>query len=522
MLLKKVNKEILLSESLILLNQEDLREKIFIFKRTINPIDFESIKDKLSNKSVEQIKEHLYNSEIAYISVLDNNTIEIYRDIFGLSDIYYKINNSEYLFSDILADFYHFGINNIAVEQYKRIGYIPAPNTIINNVKKLFPGEKIIINIESDTMNSIRKSLSEVFNNSTSYSQENFKEKFDNIFKKNISEADGLLLSGGNDSSLIAYFLNRVKNKVPAFTVVTKDANSNIEKERAIKTANLFCRSHKILELSSDLFEQHFRGVFEYMDEPFSDNAILGTSIIAKNAFEMGVKFLAEGEGGDELFGHAEKIKKYILVRRFLPNRCIRKLSYPLSIISDKLKILTMSKEQLINRFVAKDLTNKEFANLVLANFKDSSFNDNDIIGLAILLSLNIGTEIPKNKIASAYSGCNFSAPFLNIDLLKLALTIPPKIKYKRERAVIKNIYEKEMKREEYDNKKIGMTVPTSDWILEKHTDILLSNKFYKKKEINELIDKYESNPTTSLDQKIWRVFVLNLWFDINKNFFIN
>ena len=78
MLLEILKRNIKLNHKLFLLNKEKSREKIFIFKRTINPIDFESIKDKLSNKSVEQIKEHLYNSEIAYISVLDNNTIEKY------------------------------------------------------------------------------------------------------------------------------------------------------------------------------------------------------------------------------------------------------------------------------------------------------------------------------------------------------------------------------------------------------------------------------------------------------------
>ena len=56
------------------------------------------------------------------------------------------------------------------------------------------------------------------------------------------------------------------------------------------------------------------------------------------------------------------------------------------------------------------------------------------------------------------------------------------------------------MKRKEYDNKKIGMSVPAADWRLDNH------------------IDDYFLEPSVYLDQNIWRVFILNQWVDIKKS----
>ncbi len=519
-MLELKSRKLRLSENLILLNQEE-SEKVYILKRTINPIDLNSIHKKLAIKSADFIKSYLYDNEVAYIAVAKFKQIEIYRDFFGLSDTYYHFENDEYRFSETLFDFYSVGINDVAVEQYKRIGYVPAPNTIINKVKKIFPGEKIIIDLKFNRLKSIRKPISDIDNCKLQYSPETFKDRFESIFDNNMAQADGMLLSGGIDSSLIAYFLNKKKREIKAFTGISKDSRSSVEKERAEKTASLFCTSHKLIELNENVFEDSYLDVFKYMKEPFSDNAILGTAILAKSAYENGIKYIAEGEGGDELFGHAEKIKKYLFIRKFLPNKYIQKLSYPLTIISDKFKILNMSRIQLINRFATKDMSNNEFSDVILGEGSgDMCFDDKNIISLAILLSLNTGMEIPKNKLASAYSECNFIAPFLEINLLKLALIIPSKIKFKRERAVIKDLYEEELKRKEYDNKTIGMIVPTADWILDNHKDILFIDKFYKNEKMKKLIDNHLLKPSAYLDQKIWRVFVLNQWFEINKKYF--
>ena len=263
------------------------------------------------------------------------------------------------------------------------------------------------------------------------------------------------------------------------------------------------------------------------MDEPFSDNAILGTSILAIHAYAHGIRVLAEGEGGDELFGHADLIKNYLSMQKFSHHKFIQKTSYYLSLFPGKLKILSkivrMNKKQLVRRFSCNAMNEEEFGNIVFGGDENKFIEkgqEHNIISLAYFLTNNIGFEIAKNKLASAVSGCSFIAPYLEVDLLKLALVIPPKIKFKRERAIIKNLYEVELKRKGYDNKKIGMTVPTAQWILNKHKDLLYLGKFYKKLEIDELLKEFESNPSDYLDQKIWRVFVLNKWYELNKNKF--
>lgn len=524
MLMSVKESQINLDANLFLIHTEESKEKIYIWQRLLNPIDLKSIKRKLSLKSPRQIKTYLYNREISYVTVTDNY-VEVYRDFFGISDIYYTFQGKKILFSETLEDFYHLGLNYAAVEQYQRIGFVPANSSIINDVKKVFPGEKIIIDVNSGSIENIRKSLTVFFNGSYNYPLYTFKEHFESLFLKNINSADGLLLSGGIDSALIAYFINKKGNDTVAFTGTTKDSKSPIEKERAMKTADLFCKDHQLIELNDDIFEKFYMYVFKSMDEPFADNAILGTSILAIHAHGLGVKILAEGEGGDELFGHADSIKRYLSIRKFSRHKFLQRILHCLPLFTRKLKTLnktlTMSKKQLIKRFSFDTLSDEEFENIVFGNNEYMHINEeqeHNLLSLAYFLTINVGFEIMKNKLASYVSRCSFIAPYLEVDLLKLALSLPPKVKFERERAVIKDLYEAELGRKGYDNKKIGMTIPTAQWILNKHKDVLYSEKFYKKSEIDKLISMFESEPSIQLDHEIWRVFVLNQWYKVNED----
>ena len=512
-----------LSSLLIEISHEVKAEKIFIWDRSVNPVDYRRLKKHLSHAKQKYIIKYLYNNEISYAKVYDKK-IEIYRDFFGLSDIYYFRESDEVFISETLKDFYNFGVNLGAIEQYQRIGYIPADSTIINNVKKAFPGEKIIFDIDTNKIENIRKPITDIVDQSVKYSSDTFQEHFEAALTKNLEGAEGLLLSGGFDSALLAYFLNKKGNSLVAFTGYTKDIRNQIEKERSIKTAELFCKRHELVEFTDNLFEDIYFDVFRCMDEPFADNAIIGESVIATRyasyACLYGLKRLAEGEAADAFWGHAAEIKKYLLIKKFIRNDLQRKIASKI-ILSRKLRNFGLSEYELIKNYSGcKCLAKKEFDGISYDLINSNYIENYNSINMLIFLSSNIGFEVPKIKIVALSAGINIMAPFLESNMMKLSFIVPPNKKFNRDKGALKDLYEKKLHRNNYEDQKMGFLVPTARWILNKHRDILFLGKFYKNTEIYELLNAFESKPSISLDQKIWRIFVLNQWYEINKNKF--
>jgi len=506
-----------LNPLLIKISNEIEIKGIYKWERCINPIDNNRLKDKFHHATPAHIKKYLYDNEISYVEV-SGAKIEIYRDFFGLSDIYYCRSNDQIMISETLKDFYSYGVNSEAVEQYQRIGYVPADNTIINNVKKAFPGERISFDIKANDVKHIRKPITDLVDQSLKFSHDNFQEQFETILTDNLKGADGLFLSGGFDSALLAYFLNKKGNVPVAFTGYTKDKRNQIEKKRSIKSAELFCKKHELIEFTDDDFEDIYLDVFRCMDEPFADNAILGEAVIAMYANSRGLKRLAEGEAADAFWGHAYKIKKYLLIRKVIRNDLQRNIARKI-FFNTKLRKLSLPRYELIkNCSGCKCLTEKEFDDISHNLINKDYTEDYNLINILIFLSSNIGFEVPKVKLAAFSSGIKVIAPFLESKMMKMALMIPPNIKYKRDKSVIKDLYESKLLRENYEDQKTGFLVPTADWILDNHRDILCEGNLYEKSDIEKLVAAYKQNPQIELNQKIWRVFVLTQWYASNKS----
>ena len=193
-----------------------------------------------------------------------------------------------------------------ALTAYLGYSYVPGPLSIFEGVKKLLPGEELII---EDNRVSRRRYWSlphKVVQRPTEALAEELDDLLDEALNLQL-QSDvpvGILLSGGVDSSAVAAYgaAKLGKGALHSFTIDFEgkggsDARHAEELSRKLHTRHnsISLRFHDQPALLDHLMAR--------MDEPMADNAIVATFALASEAAAQGVKVLLSGAGGDEIFG---------------------------------------------------------------------------------------------------------------------------------------------------------------------------------------------------------------------------
>ena len=112
---------------------------------------------------------------------------------------------------------------------------------------------------------------------------------------------NGVLLSGGVDSSLVALYANKVSNKkINSYCVKSIDKYFD-ESKYAEEVARKIGSDHSTLEFSRDDFFNEVVNIHKIYDEPFGDSSQIPTYLLFKSV-KPNIKVALSGDGGDELF----------------------------------------------------------------------------------------------------------------------------------------------------------------------------------------------------------------------------
>ncbi len=136
-------------------------------------------------------------------------------------------------------------------------------------------------------------------------------------------EADvpvGALLSGGVDSALVCWAINKLGADITAFTVGTPGMPSD-ETSDAVQTAREIGLRHEVLamrEVDSSLVQE----LVEAYPEPFACSSALGMLNVSRAVSQSSAKVLLTGDGGDDIFlgyGRHLMMRRIENVSRFIP-----------------------------------------------------------------------------------------------------------------------------------------------------------------------------------------------------------
>lgn len=229
------------------------------------------------------------------------------RDRFGKKPLNYYWDGQRFIFGSEIKSILEAGIpreiNQSALDEYLVYRYVPTPNTLFKNIKKLPAGHTLTYEHGSI---SIKRYWYLPFLPTCHDNEAAAIERIRTLIKDAIqvrlmSEVPlGAFLSGGIDSSVVVGFMSQMMSQpVKTFSIGFEEDDYS-ELPFARKVAEHFQTEHHEFLVRPDLITMLPQLVWAY-DEPFGDSSMLPTYYVSKLAHEH-VTVVLSGDGGDEIF----------------------------------------------------------------------------------------------------------------------------------------------------------------------------------------------------------------------------
>ncbi len=209
-------------------------------------------------------------------------------------------------------------VDTEALDAYLALGYVPAPLSAFQAVRKLPPGHRLTF---EDGKLTIERYWRLDFGRKRSFAgeaemHEAIREELRAAVRRRLvgDVPVGAFLSGGIDSSaVVAAMAEESAGAVKTFSIGFQDERFD-ELPRARKIAELFGTEHHELVVEPDAVELLPKMVRHY-GEPFGDHSALPSFYLAEMAREH-VTVALNGDGGDECFAGYQRYSSQLLAAR--------------------------------------------------------------------------------------------------------------------------------------------------------------------------------------------------------------
>jgi len=470
--------------------------------------------------------------------------IIVVRDFFGIKPVYYLEQNGFIAFSSEIKSFlsvpsFKPEVNDSAVYNYLSFQYNPLEETFFKGVYKLPPAHFLTINLET---NQIKKERywQFLFRPDETLDKEETKKKILNTMKDSVAHhmiADvpvGSFLSGGIDSSIIATLMQEVRGdkKVKTFTVGFESLS---EGKEALETSGPLGTDHREITIGRDEYFNSLEKAIWHFDEPVADPSAMGLYFLAREA-KKEVKVVLSGEGSDELFGgyniYLEPFARQKIA--WIPQKILNLLlAVPINIrgrnylarASEKLEDWYIGNASIFKKMEVSEIWkgNREHR-LSLDNLYEETnmFSDSVKMQYVDINTWLVGDILAKaDKMTMAHS-LELRVPFLDIEVAKLAQTLPDKFKWNRGvtkyllREAFKNVLPESVR----NRKKLGFPTPVRDWFTEDRKDLynlIIDNEYIEShldtKVIKKIIQDHVSKRADN-SRKIYLLLALAIWYN--------
>lgn len=483
-------------------------------------------------------------------------------DQLGIKPLYYLAGDNLFAFASEIQTLrkipgQSFTLDLSAVDQYLSLQYIPAPETIFKEVRKLPPAHRFIVTFDG------------VVHNPVAYWEFEFRPNYDrpetewlDLLDERLRESVqahlvsdvpfGAFLSGGMDSSAVIAYMTKILDKpVKTFTIGFDEPDFD-ETSYAQQASNYYHTDHYVEIVHPDALEI-LPDLVRHYGEPFGDISAIPTYYVSRLARRY-VPMVLTGDGGDEAFAGynsyktwmawlnydeittaQEKMKVwkrplYPFARWLFPSR------YPtpskrLPSLSNWLPFI----EQ-YNAGTRQELWRKDYQHVVQNRHEclEAAFAKAQTYQPTSLAQfLDIKTYLPfdiltKVDIASMLHGLEARTPFVDIRVMELAATIPQEMNItciKNNEWIGKRLFKKLLERyypaSFLDRPKMGFNVPFSIWFRKgTQNQDLLFERFFKNG--SELEDFFEPSVIKNLLEKkglsrLWLLMFLDEWLKQNQ-----
>lgn len=443
------------------------------------------------------------------IAIYDNqsNELIVARDRVGIKPVFYYYSNNKFLFASEAKSIYAYPgleltINYPVLNDYFTFGTIPSPFSIYREIRKLEPGK--FIKFDGRFLSCGKYwDYSQVKPLKITYSeaQEALKEKVaESVKKEMVSDVPvGCFLSGGVDSSIVAYEMSRISPDTRNYTISFRGGNNKDEYYSKIFAKKLKLQ-HEVNILDFD-YKAGIDKLIKHLGEPFAIQSAIPLMMNSEISATKN-KVVLTGDGADELFGgyNRHRIFKSIsglLNLKLFSRNCPEKATELVnkSVLAPKVKkgfqyyiypiLCSMSDKNIFHKYISffaeRDYSahniifsddiydtfgqlqyTKEFADVI----DDSRTDFNNILEFDMRTTL-IDEMLMKVDTATMINSQEARVPLINNDLIEFVCGLPFEYKIKDgvAKSLLKDAYSGIIPHEILYAPKRGFNMPYDYWL---------------------------------------------------------
>lgn len=238
--------------------------------------------------------------------------LNIVRDRLGIKPLYYHFDGKAFSFASEIKSLLAFGmspeLNREALPAYLSLGYVPAPDTLFDGIRKLPVATAATVKSAKVTLQRYWSLPTEV---RSDYSESEWCDRVraqieTSVDRQMVSDVPlGAFLSGGIDSSaVVAFMAKHASGALKTYAIGFEGEGANRyynELPYARQVAQRFGTEHHEILVKPDVATLLPQLLWQ-MEEPVADSAFLTTFLVSEFA-RREVTVILSGVGGDELFG---------------------------------------------------------------------------------------------------------------------------------------------------------------------------------------------------------------------------
>ena len=470
------------------------------------------------------------------------------RDIFGIKPFFYYIKGETFMFGSEIKSFlsnpsFEKELNKDRIPEYLCFEYIPSNETLFKNVYKLSPAS--YFQWQNGEMTT-GKYYEMKYDIDDSKSLEEWEQIIADTFRGS-TEAHGIadvevgcFLSSGVDSSYVVKEMSK-NNSVRTFSVGYEE-----EQYSELKYAREFAKTAGVdnyfKKISADEFFEVAPMVQYYMDEPLPNPSAIALYFLTKLASEQ-VKVVLSGEGADELFGGYHYYKDPLNFEKYqkLPlslRKCAASVAEKLPRFHGR-RFLIRGAETIEENFVRNNYVYPWYERDAVLNPNIKAENPatftkpyfemcKGVDDVTRMQYVDMQTWLVQDILVKAdrmsmANSLELRVPFLDKEMLKVALSIPTKYRVSKEQTKIalRGAALKQVPEKTASMPKTGFLTPLNDWLKrDKFYNMVkeaftgeTAKMFFDCDYIMNLLDNHKSGKEKNM-KRIWSVYSFILWYD--------
>jgi asparagine synthase (glutamine-hydrolysing) len=422
-------------------------------------------------------------------------------------------------------------LDRAALENYLAFGYVPAPLTIFEGVRKLPPGHTLTFDGKDVRVERYWEPSGDLLEESEDACAERLFQAVSKAVKKRLV-ADvpvGAFLSGGLDSSIVAGVMSQ-EQKTATFSIGFSEKDFD-ELEFARLASRHFRTEHHEFEVEPRAAEV-LPLLAERFGEPFGDPSAVPTYYLAQMT-RRHVKVALSGDGGDELFAgylRHEAMAKMARLRRW-PGALVRAAGGMMGAKSnrgERMKRLLARPEAPLGELYA-DLMSIFTADQrralgvdgAVESYLSEPFERGGRDALSSAAYTDLVTYLPndilaKVDIASMACGLEVRCPYLDPEVVGLALRLPPDLRAGKR--VLRRAFRGLLPAAILDRPKKGFGIPVAAWLrgdlrpmLEERMRSLEKRALFEGAELRRLTSEHLAGAADHA-ARLWLLLVFEVW----------